>query len=80
MNEAKISSDGRLEIKKQEHIIPTDLAINTLTLRDYFAAHAPLPIIDSFDSYQPGGDGWQRVNNAWAYADAMIAARAKEKP
>ena len=41
-----------------------------VTLRDYFAAHCPLPLYD--------GRSWEEEALArYAYADAMIAERSK---
>lgn len=46
-----------------------------MTLRDYFAAHAPEPPED-FGWLDGEADSIQRITRwNWAYADAMIAAR-----
>lgn len=52
---------------KSGQIAPT---FEGMTLRDYFAAHCPLPLYD--------GRSWEEEALArYAYADAMIAERSK---
>ena len=54
----------------------TDLR-HGMTLRDYFAAHAPEP-------YESWHDGERSMKNIiewrWSYADAMLAERKKGAP
>lgn len=50
-----------------------------MTLRDYLAAHAPAMTDQWFEDSRQEGETWMQVESAWryAYADAMIAERAK---
>ncbi len=60
----------------EQRVIPTDLAINNLTLRDYFAA----AIINGMMAGDDNRDMEKTSIRCYAYADAMLAERAKEKP
>lgn len=75
--------------------VPNDANVNCqegMTLRDYFAAHAPVTLQDAryACSYHGYGEGWSDAERAasvavlalmrFEYADAMIAELAKVKP
>ncbi len=69
-------SDGGAAFPRQDDI--TYSSEVGMSLRDYFAIHAP-EMTDQWWSDSPRGQHWIDARSAWnyAYADAMLAQRDK---
>jgi len=74
-------NDGRSAFPREDYQIDSGRGQPGMTLRDWFAGHAPEMTEQWFKDSAGDGQHWLEAQAAWsyAYADAMIAERDRVK-